>query len=167
MDSDGRHVTSVDTGRPRLRCASDEQGLLYVCHPTNPDPCVNRDGIQVRQVGVGQINYPFFIQVQHDRLYVTDYGSATYIYRTDGNFIRKLATAMKVNPISSRGLFVDLDGYVLVGDSDNKCIYVYDEDGSHIHTLKDEMFPDIRGFTLTSSNELVVKWESKSIIVCR
>ena len=113
-------------------------GKLYIAEWGNDRVSVFQlDGQFSHIIGAGHLTYPRYIAVSsNDQLFVTNQGHCCVsIFTLDGNYVGKIGTwgtglGEFRNP---SGICVDICGFILVADDDNKSVSIFDKDGIFVH----------------------------------
>ncbi len=96
----------------------------------------------------GQRSYPWNVAVSSDRFYVTDRTGMVKIYSSLGRYLKQFpvkspdGTSSDTDDSKLRGLTIDNEGYLLVGNNTKKYICRCTQDGTHITSFKIDIDPD-------------------------
>ena len=114
--------------------------------------------------GSDQLGHPYDVTVSaNNHLLVADYNSCIYTYTLDGHYVRKFGT-----PGSSRGqldtprsLTTDLNGFIIVADTNNHRVSIFDKDHNCIHCFGSNgtangQFSYPRGIAVSSNGSIYV-----------
>ena len=162
---DGTFIRTI--GQGKLRYPRDvlvhSSGLVFVAGVNNHRIAVfSQEGELVRTFGSegggkGEFEGPSGVAVSPDdlHLYVSDYNShRVQVFTLEGQYIREFGTGQLKRPC---GLTVTSDGSVLVADSNNNRITVFDKKGELVHSIAVEhptsLAIDSRGDLLVVSNQ--------------
>ena len=158
---DGTFIRTI--GKGKLQCPSDvlvhSSGLVYVADVNNHRIAVfSQEGELVRTFGSegggkGEFEWPSSVAVSPDdlHLYVSDCNNhRVQIFTLEGQYVREFGTGQLNGPC---GLTVTSDGSVLVADSRNNHIAVFDNEGKLVHSIAVE---DPGGLATDSRGDLLV-----------
>ena len=142
FDTELNYITSIGGGEGSgpgqfnepCDVSFDDSSMLHVAdHYNDRIQVLDQDGKYVREYGqrgsgLGQLNGPGFIHVDHDYVYVSELiDDCVSVFTTSGRFVRTIG-----RPGSGpgelrdpRGVVVDTDGFVYVCDFDNKRVQIF------------------------------------------
>ena len=134
-------------------------GLVYVADTGNHRIAVfSQEGELVRTIGSqgegkGVIGFGLAVSSGDNQLYVSDVcNQRIQVFTDEGQLVRKFGTDQLQGPL---GLTVTSDGSVLVADSANNCVAVFDKKGKLVQSIAVEeptvLAVDSRGDLLVSS----------------
>ena len=117
-------------------CAIDKHGKVYIAEEGNNRVQVfNPDGTFSRIIGGGgRTPQPKAVAMDPDgNVHVATFGAIVIkVFSIDGHFIREYGTGILNGP---SGVAVDKFGYCIVGDWNNRAVYVFEPHGQHIHKI--------------------------------
>ena len=156
---DGTFIRTIRKGK--LQCPSDvlvhSSGLVYVADSDNRIAVFSREGELVltfgsKGGGKGEFEWPSSVAVSPDghHLYVSDYNNhRVQVFTLEGQYVREFGTGQLKGPC---GLTVTSDGSVMVADSRNDCIVVFDNKRK-VHSIA---VKDPKGLATDSRGDLLI-----------
>ena len=142
FDTELNYITSIGGGEGSgpgqfdwpLDVSFDDSSMLHVADLyNNRIQVLDQDGKYVREYGqrgrgLGQLNQPAFIHVDHDYVYVSErYNHCVSVFTTSGRFVRTIGR-YGIGPgelRGPRGVVVDTDGFVYVCDNYNNRVQIF------------------------------------------
>ena len=158
---DGTYIRTI--GQGKLQYPKDvlvhSSGLVYVADGENHRIAVfSQEGelfctFGTRGRGKGEFQWPSSLAASPDghHLYVSDCGNHRFqVFTLEGQYVRDFGTGQLKYPC---GLTVTSDGSVLVADSNNNRIAVFDNKGELVHSIAVE---HPTGLAIDSRGDLLV-----------
>ena len=142
FDTELNYITSIGGGGgsgpgqfngPR-DVSFDDSSMLHVTDFYNHRiQVLDQDGKYVQEYGqrgsgLGRLNWPAFIHVDHDYVYVSElYNNCVYVFTTSGRFVRTIGRrgSGPGELDGPRGVVVDTDGFVYVCDFYNNRVQIF------------------------------------------
>ena len=117
-------------------CAVDKYGKVYIAEVSNNRVQVfNPDGTFCRIIGgSGSTSQPRAVALDLDEnVHIATCGASVIkVFSKGGEFVREYGEGILNGP---SGVAVDQFGYCIVGDQNNKAVYIFDPHGQHIHKI--------------------------------
>ena len=105
-----------------------------------------------RGSGPGQFNWPSAVAISPDGdMYVTDYNHRVQVFSPDGVFRREFGKGQLSYPLN---ILLTADGHVLVSNSNNKRVVIFDTTGQVIHSFQVGSGPN--GLAIDHNGDLLV-----------
>ena len=92
-------------------------------------------------IGLGEVDGPYDVAISSsNHLLVADYSHCVYTFTLDGGYVGKFGTkgTARGELDSPHGVTVDINGFVLVADSGNDRVSIFDQNGTFIHCFGSE-----------------------------
>ena len=166
FDAQRKHIRTIGqpgSGQGQLEypygLAVDSDGLVYVANCNNNGIEVLReDGTFVRQIGVGELKYPWNVTINNKHVYVADtWNHRVAIFTLEGQLIRTIGSqgsgpgqldypsAVAISP----------DGDMYVGDWNNH-IQVFTADGVYKREFGKDQLKKPRDLVITADGDVLV-----------
>ena len=141
FDADRKFIRSfgqqgVETGQLQhpTGVTISTDGLLYVTH-SNVVDVLKDDGVFMKQIGCGTLNWPWDVAVHQGEVFVADLGNhRVAVFSQDGELIRTIGSE-GTGPGQLRhptGVAISPDGELYVSDSNNGRVQVLTSQGAYI-----------------------------------
>ena len=143
---------------------SDRNNNIYVCDCSNHRIQILTEELKYHSMlGIDLLNYPYDVKVTRDRVLVLAISDpCMFIFNSDHVLTNRLITRGDGEQTNSQCCFdIDKVYNIIMSDSNNHCVYVFNQEGEQIHKFGKEAqgigeFYGPRGIALDNTGRIIV-----------